>query len=453
MVIVLKIIGFPIDATTRDLKDLFRGLRIREEDLHIGREKGEPAGFAVFSDDDAARRATMRSGQTIGPKRVKVMLSSSAEMDSVLNKRFLGPGPRDGPSRSGRGGGFSSPPLRGRGRGRGYQPDRFHYDRSDRDFDSRHERPGRVDRSHIPDLRLAPRAGGSAVVAKSKSGLDEIKKHSTRSDVDDFSERKFVKLTGLPYTVTDLDIQNFFRGILTREVYVFKHEEGRFAGRPNGDAIIEFFSEQDARGALERDGRRLGSRIVFASRPRRDEIKNAMRSYHAATARPSTYQHPQRKRAAEPTNALPDISSLSKNKEELSNLMQLFKTMIAAVGGSGPEPEQEARPRHSSSRRESIDDPVIRRVARNANINMRDIGEAKVVGIRNLPFSITPEEVINFFRGYAVIPDSVRIHYSEDGRSSGDAIITFRTTRDAEKAVADLNRKSIGKRKVELFIM
>ena len=84
---------------------------------------------------------------------------------------------------------------------------------------------------------------------------------------------------------------------------------------------------------------------------------------------------------------------------------------------------------------------------------MRDINEGKVVGIRNLPFSITPEEIIGFFRGYGAIPDSVRIHYSEDGRSSGDAIITFRSGRDASRAITNLNKRPIGKRKVELFVM
>jgi len=52
-----------------------------------------------------------------------------------------------------------------------------------------------------------------------------------------------------------------------------------------------------------------------------------------------------------------------------------------------------------------------------------------------------------------VIPDSVRIHYLDDGRCSGDAIICFRGNRDARNAVTDLNKTSIGRRKVELFFL
>lgn len=439
MVVVLKLIGFPFDATTRDLKDLFRGLRIREADLHIGRDKGVPVGFAVFSDDDEARRATTRNGQMIGPRRVTISLSSSAEMDAVLSRRTLSFGLRGSPPARGRGA-FSRPLQasfrgRGRGRGRGLPLGRFTLDRSDRDFDTR---PAR---SFVKDERLgtisefrAQRGGKGR-----GSGLDEIGRPQPRGEADGFSERKFVKASALPYTVVDLDMQDFFRGILTREVYICRHEAGRFVGRPNGDAIIEFFSEQDAREALERDGKRMGPRIVTVSRVRRDEIKEGIRLARQ-DSRPE-----ERERPSHSSSSLE--MSVPKNKEQLQNLLELLKTAISQVDEVSEDPSKQ------QSRREPGDDPVIRRVARNANINMRDISEGKVVGIRNLPFSVTPDDIISFFRGFGAIADSVRIHYSEDGRSSGDAIITFRSGRDANRAVANLNKRNMGKRKVDLFIM
>ena len=441
MVVVLKLSGFPFDATSRDLRNLFRGLRIREDDLHVGRDKGVPVGFAVFSDDDEARRATTRSGQMIGPRRVTISLSSSAEMDAVLSRRSQGSGVRGSPPSRGRGGfGRPAPSFRGRGRGRGRgaPPGRFEVDRSSRNFDSRPPRSiGREERGgFVSDFRT-PRGGKAR-----GSGLDELGKHpfSGKGETDDFSERKFIKAGALPYTVTDLDIQNFFRGILTREVYVCRHESGRFVGRPNGDAIVEFFSEQDAREALERDGRRIGPRIISVTRARRDEIKEGIRLARQAD------RGEERERAAVGSSG--HALSIPKNKEQLHNLLELLKTAISQVDEPSSEP-----PPKASGRRDSTEDPVIRRVARNANINMRDINEGKVVGIRNLPFSITPEEIIGFFRGYGAIPDSVRIHYSEDGRSSGDAIITFRSGRDASRAITNLNKRPIGKRKVELFVM
>lgn len=442
MVVVLKLIGFPFDATVRDLKELFRGLRIREADLHIGRDKGTPVGFAVFSDDDEARRATTRSGQFVGPKRVTISLSSSAEMDAVLTSRRLSaPGSRGSPPGGGRGAfgrhGLPSFRGRGRGRGRGMPPGRLTIDRSDRDFDTRPHRPiAREERPGLVTDFRAPKVGKAR-----GSGLDEIgTRSSLKGEQDDLNERKFIKASALPYSIVELDLQDFFRGILTREVFICRHESGIFSGRPNGDAIVEFFSEQDAREALERDGRRIGRRIVTVSRVRQDEIKEGIRlarqeSRLAERERPSH------------TSSSQDVT-MPKNKEQLQNLLELLKTAISQVDDM---PKEQA-PR-APNRRETVEDPVIRRVARNANINMRDINEGKVVGIRNLPFSVTPDAIISFFRGYGAIADSVRIHYSEDGRSSGDAIITFRSGRDAGRAVSNLNKKSMGKRKVDLFIM
>jgi len=96
---------------------------------------------------------------------------------------------------------------------------------------------------------------------------------------------------------------------------------------------------------------------------------------------------------------------------------------------------------------------VINRVAVSANINVDDISAGKVVGLRNLPFQVTPDNILDFFRGYETVTDSVRIHYLEDGRCSGDAIISFRTKKEAQKAVTSLNKKQIGKRTVDLFFL
>ena len=49
--------------------------------------------------------------------------------------------------------------------------------------------------------------------------------------------------------------------------------------------------------------------------------------------------------------------------------------------------------------------------------------------------------------------DSVRIHYLNNGRCSGDAIITFRGKDDARAAVARLNKRKIAGRTVELFFL
>ena len=77
----------------------------------------------------------------------------------------------------------------------------------------------------------------------------------------------------------------------------------------------------------------------------------------------------------------------------------------------------------------------------------------KVVGIRHLPYSVTPGEIMQFFEGYHVKQDSVRIHYLDNGHCFGDAIVSFRGKDDARAAVARLNKKKIAGRNIELFFL
>ena len=472
MVVVLKLSGLPYRVSPNEVREFFRGLRLKEEDVHIPPDRGTRfanTAFVLFHNDDDARKATIRSGKMMGTRRIDVALSSMSEMNEAME------GDRD----RDRGRGFSGRPSRGRGtfrgRGRGFSRGGggsfgSREDRSDRDFDSRSRDSGpRMLRGGPPRSRFASRGSSSSYggsMLRPDSSRDSNRKdfHSppSRSDTrhndrrdsrdnrdsrdtrgpsdrrssSDFSERKFVKLSGVPYNVKQSEIEDFFRGIVTREILFCKHKGGKFAGRPNGEVIIEFFSDKDAREALERDGRRFGTRSAIIMRPRKEDILEVRQE-----------KSPTKK--ADPIQQLGLSLGEAGSSAQVQNLLQMLSSALAAAGvASAPGKEPQHR-----GRNDVLEDPVIRRVARNANIDIEDINASKVVGIRNLPFTVTPEEVIDFFRGYGAIPDSVRIHYMEDGRSSGDAIITFRTERDAKRAVEALNNRPVGRRRVELFLL
>merc|ERR1711881_801862 len=83
------------------------------------------------------------------------------------------------------------------------------------------------------------------------------------------NERKFVKISGMPYTVSENEVHDFFRPVLTREIFLCRNESGKYAGRVNGEAFVEFFSESDARSALKMDGKRFDQRSAKIVDPRR----------------------------------------------------------------------------------------------------------------------------------------------------------------------------------------
>ena len=100
-----------------------------------------------------------------------------------------------------------------------------------------------------------------------------------------------------------------------------------------------------------------------------------------------------------------------------------------------------------------LESSLLLQLAAGANVSSSDIQLGCVVGIRNLPSSITAEEILDFFYGFPVAPDTVRIHYLAPGRSSGDAMVTLPTAADAINAIEQLNFKPVGKRNVQLFLV
>ncbi|XP_010011432.1 PREDICTED: RNA-binding protein 12B [Nestor notabilis] len=82
-------------------------------------------------------------------------------------------------------------------------------------------------------------------------------------------------------------------------------------------------------------------------------------------------------------------------------------------------------------------------------------GSERVVPIRlkNLPFKATPNEILDFFYGYRVIPESVSVQYNEQGLPSGDAIVAMTNYEEAMAAINELNDRPIGQRKVKLSLL
>ncbi|KAI1243505.1 hypothetical protein IHE44_0001132 [Lamprotornis superbus] len=82
-------------------------------------------------------------------------------------------------------------------------------------------------------------------------------------------------------------------------------------------------------------------------------------------------------------------------------------------------------------------------------------GSERVVPIllKNLPFKATPNEILDFFYGYRVIPESVSVQYNEQGLPSGDAIVAMTNYEEAMAAINELNDRPIGPRKINFSLM
>ena len=81
------------------------------------------------------------------------------------------------------------------------------------------------------------------------------------------------------------------------------------------------------------------------------------------------------------------------------------------------------------------------------------VTERRVVRVEGLPYLVTVPQILDFFSGYELSYDHVRIQCRDDGSPSGKAFITFPSERYARMATQQLNKRYIGDRYVELFLV
>jgi len=72
------------------------------------------------------------------------------------------------------------------------------------------------------------------------------------------------------------------------------------------------------------------------------------------------------------------------------------------------------------------------------------------IQMSNLSFSVTREDILEFFARFDPLPDSIRLMYNNNGKLTGDGIITFPCFEAADAAVKQLNSQVFLSRKIRL---
>ena len=458
MVGVLKLTNIELSVTPGAIRRLFKENGARPEDIHLvvdGVGKHNGSAFLIFNQVDEARQGLKLNGKILKNKALNVRNSSPPEFNRIFPNVPMLTKPKGIPK--------SNREFRSYG-GRVFPPD-GNMERGRPSFESRNDyrssrsgRGDRRDRSRSPVRRDADRR---------RTTRDRSNAYNNGAEMS-VNKNKFLQLSAVPYDVTELDVQNFFRPILVRDVY-FSRSGGKYI-----DVFIGFYYENDAVEAIRLNGKRFGSRPACITRPSTAELMQALQMGSGPPSEAaSNFQ--------QPNSSLPDLSGLNavaSGNPEVQHLLQLLTATVSNLAGAavvaaggGQQQQQpdvretsyrEPRERHFGYRAvaaqrnfRNVDRTasVVNRVASSAKVDVDDINMGRVVGIRNLPFTVTPDEILQFFRGCHAIADSVRIHYLDDGRCSGDAIISFQGKQDARRAVSTLNKRMIGRRKVELFFL
>ena len=68
-----------------------------------------------------------------------------------------------------------------------------------------------------------------------------------------------------------------------------------------------------------------------------------------------------------------------------------------------------------------------------------------------LPYSVTEDDIDHFFHGFGMVEDSIKIGKYSNGKTTGEAVVSFQTGEDATMALNEKYKQYIGSRFIELF--
>ncbi|KAM6935845.1 RNA binding motif protein 12Bb [Lycodopsis pacificus] len=431
MEVVIRLQGLRVSAGSEDIRKFFTGLKIPDGGVHIiGGERDE--AFIIFASDEDARRAMTRSGGCIKGSPVTLLLSSKAEMQNMLEKSA-----------------------------------------SNLELDPKtrlEENARRARRSVDPEVgrRSASRSDYSPL------------RYQKASENNDFVH---VFLKGMPFSVTEKEVHDFFLGLLVDEIILLKNGNGY----KNGKGLVKFATREDANEAMKRDRGYIGSRYVEITPTTKEDWRRVTDGLERdrSPVRPQRNPLPVRPQSAfqSPGGAASDdeycivVENLSytAEKEEIKRLFHTAKLeddqILYLIGSDG------RRTRSTFVLFKNLRDycdalSPEKRPFFNRQILTRPISREKMIAllesqgvaagppgnsemcqdqlpsydsekmclfVRNLPFDVRKVEIIDFFLWFNITEDKVFVLRDHEGAGVGKALVLFASEAEAMSALS-LNR-------------
>lgn len=422
--------GLPFSTSIEEIKTFFKAISIPDEHISIikfrdGQQTG--VGFVKLKDDQM-EHALLMDKNHIGKRYIEVLPSDETELHHLVLK----------------------------------------------------SRSGMVDAREIN--RIAGKEAKKGVVKRDRSPIRKrLQTH-------------FAYMTGIPPRHQYKEVRRFFKGILIGMncIHLLKEPDSRDF---RGDGYIEFKDNEECRKALFLDGETMDGSVIRLEPCTQEEFEDAMRHLESGAIggggdrrrspsplgfkeeesyfTPAYREREGRYRNTVATMAYGGHGVVEHTRPASDDLPPVWRDSLPPAppppldsfgravdnGGHGHIPltnqsfgrvEEKYPSLLTLSGGALLGPPLPQKPLMAVPVSQV---ERKIVRLEGLPYDATLHDIVDFFRGFNINLEHVRIQCRDDGSPSGKAFVTMPNEKFAQAAVRDLNKKYIRGRFVELFLV
>ncbi|XP_059178072.1 collagen alpha-1(XI) chain-like [Physella acuta] len=413
---IIEFKNLPLSVTKQDISQFFRGLVIENngEASYIEFDASGQAtgnGFVEFKNDFDYKKALTLDGSVLGTSTVRVSPGKKEEADELKMKQqemFQRAALRNlsgsrivqqSPS-----GATGRPALMG-------------------------PRPNTAQQNNPPPQPQTPTSSSRASTPQQdQQNIDTVCVH----------------IQGLPLLATPQDIREFFADCQIAMRGINIAHDGR--GKPLGEGFVEFKFKSDFEKAIKKDKTSLGRHIVavkpIGKKEMLDRLDNARQKGLPLQQSPQQIQTQSPEdvqKGQEQTNQPPEALNPQAGIQTPQNTPGKPATPNA---GSLP-PGNPAAPGNKPETPATLGSKSIPPGVLNKNWFY--------VRCQNFPADISIAEILHFFQGFRPIGDSIRLHYSSEGKPTGNAVVGFGSAEEAQRALQCLNLNNCRQNIITLY--
>jgi len=395
---VIRMRGLPYSVTIEDIQEFFGGIGIRKDQIFIliARGEGTGGGFIKLNSQQQVERAMKFHNSRIGHRYIELFKSDPAELSSALSRyEYLRP-QRDY--------------MRG---SRDRDIERHRYSPYDRNQSLRHSAPAYSGPTSNHDYWRPPSSSGPPYPTRGNCAL---------------------RLRGLPYSVTLIDIERFFEDakICRDGIHFLRNHQGKLSG----EAYVEFCSPEDKRIALRKQKNRIGSRYIELFHVSEEDYAR----FCGRGGRENAYSHQERYGSVDFDPAMMPVSAnvpprnIYESSPNVSDYPPPYNSYGGRSGNYNYVPAGRPPPPPYISDSMYAPPPA---------------EEASLV-IRGLTAHVTMADIQRYFSGYNFISDSIRV-VSNLERTIFEASVLFSSAHEARRALQEKEYGKIGETYIRLY--